>query len=171
MNDEQAEKVLKPVKILKLKPKDKLFVKKIVKDGKSGTDAYIETRDKSRVISRASARELASRKLSKVNIQNEIIRQLEVAGLTDEFTNNSLKDIIDAGLANKHWTKPAVALGALRTILELKDKFPAKKQLTATLNMDQEDMSNASIDELRDTVNKIHEENERIIKLLEDSNR
>ncbi len=167
VNENQAEEILKPVKISKLKATDKLFVKKIVKDGKSGIDAYLETRDKDKVINKTSARVLASRKLRNVNIQQEISRQLDELGLTDEYALTSMQTLIDAGLANKHWTKPAVALGAIRTILELKDKFPAKKQLTANINMDQETMNNATLDELKEQMNSIQAENRLILDKLE----
>lgn len=113
----------------KVTPKQKVFV-----------GEYIKTKNGAEAIRRAGyhasqPNSLASEYLAKPSIQGELRRQLEKSGLTDEYLDRATEKLIDSGIKNAKWTKPAVALHAIEMVNKLKDRFPAQKTLTASLQV------------------------------------
>ena len=156
-------------KLRRLKPSHKIFVKKIIHDRKPAYKAYMEAQGNNNA---HASRVASSRLLAKPSIQNEINRQLEVAGLTNEYTDQSARVLLDSALANAEHIRPEAGVAIIRMLNELRDRFPAQKRIQANINVENEHMSSLTINELRDQLNEIQEKNKQILYRLEqaDSN-
>jgi phage terminase small subunit len=116
----------------------------------------------------ATARIKASQNLNKPIVREEIRRQLEGAGLTEDFTDEALRTIIESGVKNRTKAKVSDAVSAIRMVNELKDRFPAQRHLTASLNLNQ-DLQNKTVEELKDELNSIQEANRTLLSRIENT--
>jgi phage terminase small subunit len=143
--------------------KQKKFVKYYFKTDGNGQKAAEKAG-----YSPASARIKASQNLIKPHVREEIRKQLEGVGLTEDFTDGALREVIEAGIKNGARAKPSDAVSAIRQINELRDRFPVQRHLTASLNLNQE-FETKSVEELKEMLNEIHEANKSLLERIESS--
>lgn len=148
----------------RLKPSHKLFVKKIIHDQKPAYKAYMETQGNNNA---HASRVASSRLLAKPSIQNEINRQLEVAGLTNEYTDQSARVLLDSALANAGSIKPEAGVAIIRMLNELRDRFPAHKQINANIDLVDPSLNNASVAELKEQLKEIQAQNKLLLEKLD----
>lgn len=144
--------------------KNKRFALEIVKNGKTASEAYMLSRGSR---NKVTAIVEGSKLLSKPHVQQEISRQLESVGLSDNYTDQSMQTLLDSAIANAKQTKPADGIAIIRMINELRDRFPAKRTLNANLNLEQETMNNQSVEELKQQLKEIQEQNRLLLDRLE----
>jgi len=99
-----------------------------------------------------SARAIATENLAKPAIRQAIERSLEKVGLTDEYLGSAIKTIVDKGMENN-----PTASDALRGIdmsLRLKDRYPASKTLSASLNV-RASLRAKNVDELEEELSRV----------------
>lgn len=106
--------------------------------------------------------------LDKPDIRMYVEKILDEAGLKDEYIASRLKKLIDAGTSpeNLKYTKPMVALQAIRTTYELKDRFPAAKIEARTMNLDIQ-LRNMSAEELRQMLADLHSRTQSFLKMVD----
>lgn len=145
--------------------KQGLFVKKYLENGGNGTQAALAvygTED------RHTAHQIAYENLRKPAVIQELKRNLEKLGLTDEFLDGSVREIIESGLVNKEESRPADAITAIEMVNKLKDRFPASKVLTASLQVTAE-LEAKNTPELLSLLKNIQEENKKLMGRVENS--
>ena len=101
------------------------------------------------------------------DVRYYIEKTLEDAGLDDQYLSQGLKKIIDAGTSEQtlKYVKPMVALQAIRTSFELRDRFPAAKIEAKSVNLDVQ-LKGASIDDLRGMLESLHSKSQQFLKLV-----
>lgn len=151
------------IKEVPIKPREIIFVKKLVQDKKTQVAAYKETHPNATLDTAYTG---SSELIRRPKIQQEIARQLEVLGMSDNYTGESLKAIIDAGVANSHKAKPSDALAGLDMLNRLKDRYPATKSIQATTNLDKQ-QQNLSITELKAQLEVQQQETRRLMSMIE----
>jgi len=143
--------------------KQKLFVKEYLSNGGNGTKAALAvygTKDSH------TAHQIAYENLRKPAVIQELRRNLESLGLSDEFLNVGLREIIESGLANKDRTRPADALNAIDMIHKLKDHYPSQRHLIANVNLTP-DLEGLSVPDLKKQLQEIQESNRKLLLQLE----
>lgn len=141
------------------------FIKEYLKNDGNGTKAALAvygTKDAH------TAHQIAYENLRKPVVIQELKRNLEKLGLSDEFLDGSVREIIESGLANKEWSRPADALTAIEMANKLKDRFPASKVLTASLQVTAE-LEGKDTTELVSLLKNIQEENKKLMERVENT--
>lgn len=144
--------------------KQKLFVKKYIKY-QNGTRAAKEVY---KVKNDHTAQVIASENLSKPMIIRELRLNLEKLGLSDEFLDDSVREIIESGLANKERSQPADVITAIEMVNKLKDRYPAQKMLTANLQVTTE-LEGKDTPGLLSLLKNIQEENKKLMERVENT--
>lgn len=164
-----SEKYYNKVVKKRLTIKDQIFVKEFVdpvdpKHKGNATRAAV----KAYGLKETSAGQVGFRKLKSVEIQNRIRQELARVGITSEFLDESLSEIINSGLKNKKYTKPAVALQAIIESNKLLDRYPAQKILNANLDLNRE-LESQPESELVNLMKSVQEQNKQLLERLERS--
>ena len=149
----------------KLTFKQQAFVRNYIQNDGNGTKAALDSYETSDV---HTAHQIAYENLRKPAVIQELKRNLEKLGLTDEFLDESVREIIESGLANKEKSQPADALTAIEMINKLKDRFPASKVLTANLQVTAE-LEAKDTPELLSLLKNIQEENKKLMERVENT--
>lgn len=139
------------------------FVKEYLTNGGNGTKAALAvygTKDSH------TAHQIAYENLRKPAVIQELRRSLESLGLSDEYLDLCLREIIESGVANKSRTRPADALNAIEMVNRLKDRFPSQKHLVANVNLTAE-LETQSIPELKKQLEELQESNRKLFLQLE----
>lgn len=166
MNDNINNVESQPVKLKRLKPRDKLFVKKIVREGKTASLAYRETRGTTNI---KTSHANSSKLLSKTSVQLEIAKQLDEAGLSSQYTDQSMQVLLDNAVNNARFIKPEAGVAIIRMVNELRDRFPASKSIQATVNVDSVNPDTVTLSQLKEQMEQLQENNRMILNKLESS--
>lgn len=149
----------------KLTLKQKAFSKEYVRNKGNGTQAALKTYG---ATSEGVAASIASENLRKPQVLNEVQRQLDKAGMSNDMLDESTRKIIEAGLNNLKWTKPSVALQAIIEVNKLKDRYPASKHLNANLTLSAQ-FEGKDINDLKALMEELHATNTQLLSKLEQS--
>ena len=141
------------------------FVKKYIENNGNGTKAALASYETSDV---HTAHQIAYENLRKPAVIQELKRNLEKLGLTDEFLDGSVREIIESGLANKEKSQPADVITAIEMVNKLKDRYPAQKMLTANLQVTTE-LEGKDTPELLALLKNIQEENKKLMERVENA--
>lgn len=144
--------------------KQKKFVLEYIRNGGNGVQAALavyDTKDYN------TANQIALANLQSPTVIREIKRNLEDLGVTSEFLDESLREIIETGLANKDRTKPADALNAIVVANKLLDRFPTERRLVAQTNLST-DLETLSNKELKEILFQVQKDNQRLILQVQD---
>lgn len=107
-----------------------------------------------------TARFIASENLTKPNIQREIVRVLDQAGLDDSKLATRLSKAIDSGLTQK--ANNADSLRGLEMAFKLRDRFPVDKRVEAKIDIKAE-LNKKSIKELKEELLRLRAEEEKFL--------
>ena len=153
----QIKKIPKPTL------KQVLFAKEYVRSKGNGTRSALKVYNTKNY---ESAHAIAKENLQKLPVLRQVEKELEAVGLSSNFTDTSLRKLIEAAEQNYDQANATHAVAAIRLINELRDRFPAQKRLQANLNLDT-DYHNKDIDELKEELRLIQESNQELLKRIE----
>ena len=94
----------------------------------------------------------------------ELKRKLDQVGLNDGWLYKRMFNMINAGTSgnNLATTKPMVALAAIRTVLELKDRFPSIRVQQESTKIDVS-LKASNLDELKQMLGQLHQKTEKFL--------
>ncbi|MDP2671756.1 MAG: terminase small subunit [bacterium] len=144
----------------KLTLKQEKFVKYYV--GEANGNGSLAARKAGYSITKANNE--AYKNLGRPHVLTAIRQQLEGAGLSDTYVDESTRQIIEAGLKNARQAKPSVALQAIEMVNKLKDRFPASRNLNLNANLEfHKELEGKTIEELKQILAETQENTRQVL--------
>lgn len=142
----------------------KVFASEYVKSKFNGKKAALASYN---VKGEVQARKMAWENLQKPMVQSLVEKELDKAGLTTDYTDLKLRKLIEAAEKNIEQTKPETMVAAIRLINELRNRFPASRNIIANIDLNKL-YEDKSVDDLSADLKAQQKLNKRLLDTLKE---